>query len=105
MRGCKGNPNSNVQLAAKAQADGLMTFIGSPCMRCGNSERRANPVSSPCIICDRARIRKAYAAKPSASIPASAKWARENQEYVNAHNRARYQLRKEKACQQQSRVS
>lgn len=105
MRGCKVNPNSNVQLATKAQADGLMTFTGSPCIKCGNCERRANPVSSPCIICDRARIRKAYAANPSDRIAASAKWAKENQEYVNAHNRARDQLRKEKACQQQSQVS
>lgn len=91
----KINPNSNSQLAIKARETGKSTFIGSPCIHCGNRERRAGTSTSPCIVCDRARNRKAYAENPSARMALSAKWVANNREYVNAYRRAQYQLKRE----------
>jgi len=89
------NPNSNSQLAIKARETGKSTFIGSPCIHCGNRERRAGTSTSPCIVCDRERVRKAYAENPASRIAMSGAWARKNRDYLNAYKRARHQLKRE----------
>ena len=95
MLGRKINPNSNAQLSIKARNAGLTTFNGSPCIKCGCTERRVAKTSSPCINCDRERNRKAYASSSCDKLAASAKWAKNNREYLNAYKRAWYQMRKE----------
>ena len=81
--------------SARRQAflQGLTTYYGRPCCRCGNTKRYVSHLN--CAECSRVRTQLRYYADPQKACRKAMQWARENREYLNAYNRAWSQKKRE----------